>query len=358
MGKKYSKQLSFGYDSNGKRIRKRFYADTLADLEEQIFQYKLEMRRTTNPSDITFEKYSEHWFETYKSHLATQTKSTYRTHLKHCSSLNPYEIRKITKSMCQRVVNESWEHPHAAKGVADVLKQIFQTAVSDGIITTNPAGQLSRPKLPKSKFHLLTQEELDAIDRADLNEQDRFFVTIMRVFGPRPGEVLALQPRDFDFRNGVLHITKNLELPSDNTSKLKATKTEATRDIPIPAAMESYFRKRVAAAEGFLLFPKANGGLYTRMAYRRLAERIWKAVNIELGGNKYLNLTEGFRLYDMRHRRATDLYYMSQRGIISCKQAAALMGHSEEVFIRTYSHIDSSKEGLDHIYDDLAVTNL
>lgn len=358
MPKKYNKQMSFGYDANGKRIRKWFHADTMADLNNQILEYTMELRKTANPSDVTFKDYSDRWFKTYKGHLATQTKNTAKIYLGKCSALDPYPVKKITKSMCQEIVNESWEHPHSAKSVSNILKQIFRTAVADGIIATNPAENLSRPKIPPAKYYLLTDEDLDAVRRADLNEQDRFLVTVLQVFGLRPGEALALQPKDFDFKKGVLHITKALELPSNNTSKVKSTKTEATRDIPIPKALESYFRRAVANAEGFLLFPKADGRYYTKSAYRRLSERIWKAVNIALGGNENMNLIPQASLYSFRHRRATTWYYMCQQGIISTKQASALLGHSEIIFLRTYSHIDSSKENLEHIYDDLAVTNL
>ena len=65
-----------------------------------------------------------------------------------------------------------------------------------------------------------------------------------------------------------------------------------------------------------------------------------------------------FTLYCFRHRRATDLYYLTQTGEISTKKAAALMGHSEIVFLKTYSQIDDNKENLARIYDGLKVENL
>lgn len=374
MPKKYNKQMSFGYDSNGKRIRKWFHADTMADLNSQIVEYTIELRKTSNPSDVTFKDYSARWFKTYKGHLATQTKDTAQTYLNKCAALDPYPVKKITKSMCQEIVNESWEHPHAAKSVSNVLKQIFRTAVADGIIATNPADNLSRPKIPPAKYYLLTDEDLDAAKRADLNDQDRFFVTVLQVFGLRPGEALALQPKDFDFKNGVLHITKALELPSNKGSAVKSTKTEATRDIPIPEALTPYFRRTVAGTQGFLLFPKKDGRYYTKSAYKRLSERISKAINDIYIQDKLKSLKKKdkaaetiiratnyipeFTPYCFRHRRATDLYYLCQKATISTKQAAALMGHSEEIFIRTYSHIDPKHENLSQIYDDLAVTNL
>ena len=355
---KYNKQVYLGFDASGRQIRKWFHAETKAELNNKILKYRMEMKKVSNPSDVTFKKYSEHWFETYKSNLAQQTKDACRTHLKKCSSLDPYPVKKITKSMCQKIVNESWEHPHAAKGVADVLRQIFRTAVSDGIITTSPASDLKRPKLKKADFHLLTDAELDAVARADLNESDRLFVTILQVFGLRPAEALALMPKDFDFKNGVLKITKALELPNVGQGQLKATKTESNRTIPIPGYLIKPLRKQIRAVSGFLLFEKATGGLHTKSSYKRLSERIWKAVNIALGGNEHLSLVSELSLYDFRHRRATDLYYLTQTGAISTKMAAALMGHSEIIFLKTYSHIDEELENITKIYDNAKTVNL
>ena len=357
---KYNKQVSFGTDASGKRIRKRFYADTKYDLERQILNYRMELERISNPSDVTFEEYSGRWFQTYKTGRSGKTQEMYTSALRKCSALNRFEIRKITKSMCQNVVNQYFLMPRTAQIVSSALRQIFRTAVMDGIILSSPAEGLDLPKRPAAKFHLLTDEELQAVDRADLSKQDRLFVTILRVFGLRPGEALALLPRDFDFAAGVLHITKSLEMTSDNKSRIKGTKTEVSRDIPIPPELVSYFRDAVSSA-AFLLFPKADGGYYTKTAYRCLSRRIFQAVNIALGGNDVLDCAHDLTLYSFRHRRATDLYYLTQKGVISTKQAAALMGHSEMVFLQTYSHIDSSRENLCDIYQNAslpAVTNL
>ena len=355
---KYSKQIYLGRDRNGKMIRKWIHADTKADLKYKIEQYKREMEKAPNPSDVTFETYSQSWLAIAKGTKSKQTQDAANVHLRKCAELNPYLIRKITRSQCQSIVNESWQHPHAAKGVADVLRQIFQMAQNDGIIPSNPALNLNKPKLPQPQHHLLSEREIDAIKRADLNAQDRFFVTILQVFGLRPAEALALTPSDFDLENKILHITKSLEMTNDNKSRIKGTKTDAVRDIPIPDSLIPSLRARFRALNAFLLFPNNNGNYHTKSSYKRMQKRVWQKVNIALGGDENLNLVAGRSFYDFRHRRATDLYYLCQRGIISTKQASALLGHSEMIFLKTYSHIDSSKEQLSKIYDDLDVVSL
>lgn len=344
---KYKKQVYLGYDSQGKQIRKWFYGETKAELKLNIERYKEEARKLKNPSEVTFKDYSAHWFRTYKTNRSQQTQEMYTYALRKCELLDPVPVRKITRSRCQEAVNESWSHPSAAEVLADTLKQIFKAAIADGIILTNPADGLELPKKPQSKFYLLTEEDLDKIAKAPLNPADRLLVTILQVFGLRPAEALALQPTDFDFKNKVLHITKALELANDNQSRIKSTKTEASRDIPIPEELIAPLRDHFRANPGFLLFPKADGRPYTKSAYRRGSERILRAIGIPR-----------MTLYSFRHRRATDLYYLTQVGKISTKKAAYLMGHSEIIFLKTYSHIDESKENVAQIYADLKVQNL
>ena len=56
--------------------------------------------------------------------------------------------------------------------------------------------------------------------------------------------------------------------------------------------------------------------------------------------------------YTFRHNRATELYYLQG---VSTKKKAEYMGHSELMFIKTYSHLDDSREAEELLR---AVTNL
>lgn len=359
---KYKKQMSFGYDRTGKRIRKYFQANTIAELNAKIDAFRMELSRCSNPSDVSFKDYSKQWLDTYKTNRSKQTIAMYENALNKCRNLDGYKVKRITRSMCQEIINESWNHPSTAANIRLTLKQIFKTAIADGIIASNPAEALSLPKKPESRFYLLTAEDLEKVKNAQLNDQDRLFVTVLQVFGLRPAEALALQPTDFDFDAGVLHITKSLELTNDNRSTIKNTKTGVSRDIPIPEELNATLKAQIRQNKAFYLFSKGDNSLYTKSAYRRLSERVHKAINDvvieeELKKLKKKDKTKEkrirstdyfpeFTLYCFRHRRATDLYYLTQTAGsgVTTKFASQILGHSELVFLNTYSHVDDSQE--------------
>lgn len=360
---KFRKQIYLGRDANGKPIKKWISADSKTELKKKIEAFRDEQKKVSNPSDVTFKDYSQQWLKVYKSNRAKQTVDMYKNALNKCKDIEPIPINKVTKSLCQALVNASWTHPSAAEDLANTLKQIFKCAQADGIIVNNPAIALSLPKKPKSKFYLLTEEDLIKIKNAELSDSDRLFVTILQVFGLRPAEALALNPADFDWKNGLLHISKAVELSNDNKSRIKTTKTEVCRDIPIPEELIEPLKAQIKGRRTFLLFTKADGGIYTKSAYRRLSERIHRSINEVVVKEKLKELKEedkvkeakikatdyfpDFTLYCFRHRRATDLYYLTQTGKTSTKYAAQILGHSEQIFLSTYSHIDMDQEDTD-----------
>ena len=358
MKHKYNKQRSFGYDKDGRRIIKWFHADSMRDLERQVENYRLKLKFTPNATNIRFQDYAEQWLEAYKGNRAKQTRDMYRFAIKKCEPIFDIPITKITKTLCQKCVSLCWDTPTTAKNVANTLRQIFNTAIADGVILRNPALNLDLPRSTKKPFHLLTTGELGALERANLNEQDRMFVTILRIFGLRPGEALALTIHDFDFNQNVLRVTKSLELSNDNKSAVKSTKTGTDRNIPIPVSLIPVLRSYFAHMRGFLLFTNKSNGYHTKSSYRRMSERILKAWNIALGGDNNLNMLSQVSMYSFRHRRATELLYLTQgdHPVISVLKASELMGHQVGVFLNTYSHVDESKERLQDIYEP--ITNL
>ena len=334
------KQVSLGYDASGKRIRKWITYSNMADFNQKYNVLQKELEQNRNPSDISFGKYAEKWISTYKAHKEINTRSGYQYSIDKCSGLTTVPIKDITKSDLQKIINDNADHPDTCRKIRLTLRQIFDAAVDDGIISVSPATKLDVPTNKAAEKRALTKQEREAIKTAELKTEDKFFLEILYYCGLRRGEVLALTRSDFDFKELSLSVCKSVAYDKEKPI-LKDTKTHKTRYVPIPQQKVDEWKKLLQKLP-FQLFSR-SGCLMTKAVYRGMWKRIEKEINHQLGakdGLKLLHITP----HMIRHDYATRLYYVPG---ISTKKKAEILGHSERLFMELYSHLDSEKEELE-----------
>ena len=337
---KYSKNLTLGYDQEGKRIRKRIYANSENELK-RIEREVLKASDQELQSGQTFGGYAKKWFETYKACKSPGTQYQYRYALKKLAPLNHKKLKDITRTDVQKIINDLYEHPKAAEVAAMTARQVLESAAADNLIIPKYM-KLDLPKAVKREKRALTAEEKKAIKAADLDPKERLFVDIAFYLGLRPEEIRGLQPNDFDLKARTVTISRACAHDL-NTSQpiIKSTKTGKTRTLPLPDVLCAEIRAYNRSFSGFYYFTDEQGTLWTYGQYRAFVKRIFKKINVALGGTDKLSLLDGMTMYTFRHNRATELYYLEG---VSTKKKAEYMGHSEMMFLKTYSHLDDSKE--------------
>ena len=334
---KYSKMLSLGYDSEGKRIRKRIYADSQKELQRKEREI-LKNLDAELQSNMTFGTYSKQWFETYKKPKSNATQELYTYTLKQLKPLDSKRLKDITRTDIQKIVNTFSDRPSSAQMIAITAKQILDAAAADSLIQPKYM-KIELPKKGKSEKRAFTAAEKKAIKKVVLDPQERLFVDIELYLGLRPEETRALQPRDFDLSAKTVTISRASALHGG--AIIKKTKTGRTRTIPVPDVLIAEIKAYNAHFNGFYYFTNEQGVLFTKSQYKTFVAHIFKAINIALGGNDKMNLLNGMSMYTFRHNRATELYYLNG---VSTKKKAEYMGHSELMFLKTYSHLDDGKE--------------
>lgn len=334
---KISRQIDFGRDPTGKRIRKRISANSQNEFYQKVKEYEEELSRIKNPSAVLFKDYSVKWLETYKAHKAINTYNGYKYAIQKCSELDMLQIRNIKKSDLQKIINDNREKNETCRKIALTLKQIFESAMDDGIIAQSPAAKLDVPRKKAKEKRALTDTERRAIKEADLSDSDKMFLDLLYYCGIRRGEALALTRSDFDFKSLSLIINKSIAFDGEKPI-LKDTKTHKSRYVPIPQSKVKDWQKTLKNLP-FSLFRRDQ---ITKTKFRTMWNRIEKSINTELGakdGLRILHITP----HMIRHDFATRLYYIEG---ISTKMKAEMLGHQEEVFLRIYSHLDLQKESL------------
>lgn len=317
-GSKICKQIVIGYTAEGKQIRKRIYADGKRELERKIEQIRDEQKRVRHPSSITFGAYAERWLTVYKSNRSINTRKMYRYALNQCEAVYGIPLMDVTRTDLQEVITSLADRPRFCQEVRLTLKQIFNTAIADGIVNTNPANGLQLPRYKPKEKRSLTLEERETIKTTALPDRERLFLDLLYYFGLRRGEALALRRSDFDFERLLLTVDKSIAFDS-NRPVLKATKTEKARQVPIPSAF-------VLPETDEELFPNITATIFRGM---------WRKTESALGFDVSPHM--------IRHDYATRLYYVPG---ISTKKKAAILGHDEALFLRLYSHIDDQAEDM------------
>lgn len=334
------KQISLGIDPmTGKRIRKRVYGDTPAALKKAEKEAIQEFTRKGNLKNYTFEQYMQRWFDVYCSNLALNTQKAYKTILRKCSGIYYARMQDITRTDLQELINENWSHPDICRRMSVLLNAIWRSAEIDGVVYKNIATALKRPKTHRKPTRALTVQELDAIHSAPFTALETLLITLLLQFGLRPSEAFALDRTSINRTDKTLTINKSLTHDGERPV-IKGTKTGVTRILPIP---DEILPKLTPVNPSFFLFTNQDGQLFTKKQVYNFSQGILHKINKQMGGTARLKATD-MVLYNFRHHRASVLYYTQG---ISTKAKAAYMGHSEEMFIKTYSHMIAERENMD-----------
>ena len=216
------------------------------------------------------------------------------------------------------------------------LRQIFNQAIEDQIVSKNPAASLEVPRRVAKEKRALTVEEKAAVREADLTPYERAFLMILYGCGVRPGELYALTWEDVDFKKSRIRINKAIAFENNNKPVLSYPKTnKSIRFVEAPQTVIKALKEYRGTSIAPKLFGSRSGDYKGMTAYLKDWGRIKKKLEAVLGHETDLTM------YCFRHNYASSLYYAG----ISLKEAQRLMGHqSYKMIMDVYAHLDAEKE--------------
>jgi len=348
--KKLSRRITVAHDpKSGKEIRVRVYGNSNAELDRNIYLARRKAEQNTHRSQITFFDYANRWVKLYKNHVEQKTCDMYFEALKKTAALDSIYINLITKDDIQTIINQHFDHPRACQKLGIVLNQIFQAAVEDGFITKNPCKHIILPKYVPAKKRALFDTEITAIKNAALDTRQRVWMDMLYYLGLRPEEARGLRKRSFDWKNQHVLINQAIVWKNNRDVVVKSTKNHKIRKIPIPNIVLERIQSYVSSCKTTYLFVGTTGEPFTEWEYRQFASDILNQIYLLVEEPEG---TDHMTFYTCRHNYATHLYYNGVvPGKISLKMAAYLMGHTEQVFLKTYAHMDERLEDVQAVIE-------
>lgn len=221
------------------------------------------------------------------------------------------------------------------KNVMGPLRGVFDYAIAEGYLTTNPCGSIKLARHQKPKIDRFTPIEKAAIlaelrrrydtlpdGASDYERELRFavwtYIVLFFETGMRPGEILGLRWTDYD--GDTIHVCRAIV-----RRRLTTTKTYEVRDVIVSDAL-----RRALDEYGPVTRPY-KGHLFLNQLKQphRDTDRFnpeWREA-LEAAGVPY-------RIpYTCRHTRASELLTAGIEPAFAAKQ----MGHTIEMFFRTYA---------------------
>lgn len=341
MAKNYTKRSDGLYEKkvvlinpDGTEKKKSVYARTLLELDAKASKLKEDNKRGMykNP-DITIGQYTEKWLEVIRDKCADNTYKSYEYSVKHIrEKIGPIQLRRLTLQDIQTAVDSFRDKPRTAQVFKMTLNRICERAINDYIIARNPCRGVMLPEYKAKEKRALSQIEIDAIQAADLDAEERLFISLLYYCGLRRGEALALGRGDIDLKRGILTVNHSLAFIGNN-GKLKEPKTaKSKRSIPIPADLAHLLREY---SYDLYLFTR-RGDFFTQSAYVKFWARIMRKLNAAAGEGS-INRIQGLTAHIFRHNYASLLYTQG----VNVKTAQKLLGHSTiTVTMDIYTHLE------------------
>lgn len=345
MGTKYQQRVVIGKDANGKEISKWASGNTTKEFQDSLIRLYLEngllaqqqqqqQQLQKQECEVAFAEYAQTWFDTFKApSLPPKTKTT-RTSFFQNHIVNAFPgkaINRISVMDVQAVLNEMRKYSQSyLRDIMNYMKNIFDCAVSEGIIERNPMGsrQVFNPSKKKTVRKFLSPtEKADVIAHIPSlkNQFDRMELALLMFTPLRPGEMFALRWEDIDLDNKLIHVRRGSSFDHGKIHISHGKTTAAIRDVPLDDRLLEFLLP--LEEQGFILHRTTAEEPYSEQTAKCAWERICKTIDVH-----------GITPYCARHTYLTEANLSG----IDLKTIQTIAGHADErMLMRTYVHSDS-----------------
>ncbi len=357
-GKRVTPYKSTGLPVKGNKRRAeamldKWRSDTEIDLEKRI--QECARNYSSVPQDIQFTEFMLDWLAMMKNNVEITTHASYSLTIK--NQINPYfdkhyphlKLRDLTPLQIQEYY--SWELNEQGVSANTVIhrhaniRKALQYAYKTGLIDSNPADRIERPRKDVFVGSFYNEAELKQLFEAIKGDPLELPVLLAAYYGLRRSEVLGLKWDAVDFEKKTVtirHVVTEAEIDSKLTIIEKdRTKTKSShRVLPL-----------VKPFEDALLRLKEKQNDNRKLCGNSYSTNYLDYINVNAIGERlkpgYLtahfplilerNGLRRIRFHDLRHSCASLLYSNG----VSMKEIQEWLGHSNiSTTANIYTHLE------------------
>lgn len=364
----WRKLITIGYDTNGKQIRKAFYAKTQKEVSEKYNEWKSKQSFNSNEKDTLSSRFKYWLFQVKKLEFKSSTferyYGIYSNYILTNKKLSQTKLTDITTSQIQLYYNElirDGKKTTSVKTINRYIRTFFEDCVKEGLIIRNPCNNIKFPKdhsvinnyNDSHQFISLGDIEQLSLAKKVKNDNLGLIILLGLCCGLRLGEILALQYQDFIFDKqeswiNVYKSLKRVSLIDENEKRsyvyeITTPKTNnSIRKVPLPNFLiakikyinDQNTKNKQKYAELYcnsnLLFCREDGTpLDTKLPNRRLKSLA-----------KELNLSTDIHFHTLRHIFISNCINAN----IPPKTVATWVGHSNiNTTLNIYAKLSKEK---------------
>jgi integrase len=353
---KWRAVLSAGCVPGGKRRRLTYTAETKREALAWLRERQAEQRRggLADAGKMTLGEWLAKWISAKKVELSGATWHSYRSFTERLlipllGHIRLAELRPVHVMDWHRVLAEQGESSCVQRQAAIYLRRSLSAAEACGLIGSNPARRVNKPKHIQKEIQPFTAGQARAFLAAAAGDRMIAYYDLSLDIGLRPGEAFALHWPDLEGDRIFIHLS--LE---DVNGKLTLKKPKTPGSIrrvklaPRTVASLAAHRERMAA-EGKdtingLIFP-ARRGQFTRRP--NLTKHSFRPILDRIGVSRR-------SLYTLRHTSATLLLHAG----VDIKTVSRRLGHKDiQTTLRHYIHClcdqeEAARNAVERIYGD------
>jgi len=294
----------------------------------------------------SFDSYVNQWWPTQvdlRPSSRARDASYLRTHIQ--PHFGAFALGDITPMMVRAWVAElnASKAPATVQKALQILRKILATAVSDGLLASNPATGVKTPRIEQKEMRFLGLDEIEDLAAA-MDPRYRAAVHLFSFGGLRAGELFGLRGAAVDplrkrveIREAVVEVHGQLHIGPPKTDRSR-------RSVPIPkvvATILSDHMKASGTGPDDFVFPSPNGQAVRLRLWR---QRFWTPAIAAAG-------VAPLRVHDLRHT-AVALWIAAGA---SPKEVADRAGHRSVVTVLDrYGHLlPGTEERVNDALDEL-----
>ena len=244
--------FEYGFDENGKRIRKHKTYASRKEAELVLSRHNVAMEDGTvvQPRRMTLAEWLSYWMKNMYMPRAAET-SIYG----YVNMIDRYIVPSMGKIQLQRLkpmhiqkyytmlMEQRNLSPNTVLKHHDLLNSALKAAVRQEYISKNPAQGVDRPKKIKHEAKVYTPEQLQSLFRLIEGNRIETAIKLGAYLGLRREEICGLKWKDIDFEKRTLHIRRAM-IQVGTEVVVKDTKTNASqRRLYIPDSLLTTLKK-------------------------------------------------------------------------------------------------------------------